>query len=56
MPSRRAFNLWAGAALLAASLWQPGLAADGKAETPKQKGMLVFAVDSLAAQTLDPIL
>jgi peptide/nickel transport system substrate-binding protein len=56
MPSRRTFNLWAGAALLAASLWQPALAADGKAETPKQKGMLVFAVDSLAAQTLDPIL
>ena len=55
MPSRRTFNSWAGAALLAASFWHPALAAD-KAEIPKQKGTLVFAVDSLAAQTLDPIL
>src|SRR3954471_14324323 len=56
MPSRRTFNFWAGAALLAAAMWQPVLAADTKAEIPKQKGTLVFAVDSLAAQTLDPIL
>jgi peptide/nickel transport system substrate-binding protein len=55
MPSRRTFNAWAGAALLAASVWHPVLAAD-KAEIPKQKGTLVFAVDSLSAQTLDPIL
>ncbi len=56
MPSRRSFNIWAGAALLAASVWLPAVAADKKAEIPKQKGTLVFAVDSLAAQTLDPIL
>src|SRR5438309_342904 len=55
MPSRRIFNAWAGAALLAFSLWHPAVAAD-KAEIAKQKGTLVFAVDSLAAQTMDPIL
>jgi peptide/nickel transport system substrate-binding protein len=55
MPSRRTFNLWAGAALLAVPLWHPAVAAD-KAEIPTQKGTLVFAVDSLAAQTMDPIL
>ena len=56
MPSRRSVNIWAGAALLAASVWLPAVAADKKTEMPKQKGTLVFAVDSLAAQTLDPIL
>src|SRR5919202_1047811 len=56
MPGRRTFNAWAGAALLAVLLWHPALAADGKAEIPKQKGTLVFAVDSLSAQTMDPIL
>jgi peptide/nickel transport system substrate-binding protein len=56
MPSRRTFNTWAGAALLASALWHPALAADTKAEIPKQKGTLIFAVDSLSAQTLDPIL
>jgi len=49
MATRRTFNLWASAALLAALVWHPAAA-------QKQKGTLVFAVDSLAAQTLDPIL
>jgi peptide/nickel transport system substrate-binding protein len=53
MLRRRTFNSWVGAALLAAFLWHPAVA---QAEVPKQKGTLVFAVDSLAAQTLDPIL
>src|SRR4051812_42948410 len=53
MLSRRTFNSWVGAALLVAFLWHPAVA---KAEIPKQKGTLVFAVDSLGAQTLDPIL
>jgi peptide/nickel transport system substrate-binding protein len=52
MPSRRSFTLAAGAALLAASFWSPAMAQN----KPVQKGTLVFAVDSLAAQTLDPIL
>ncbi|MGD9615259.1 MAG: ABC transporter substrate-binding protein [Alphaproteobacteria bacterium] len=56
MPSRRSFNIWAGAALLAASMWHPAVAQDRQAAKPTQKGTLVFAVDSLAAQTLDPIL
>ena len=56
MPSRRTFNSWAGAALLAAAVWHPALAADSQGEIPKQKGTLVFAVNSLSAQTLDPIL
>ncbi len=52
MPSRRTFNAWAGAALLAASIWHPALAADTKAEMPKQKGTLVFAVE--LARGADP--
>src|SRR4051812_32146847 len=56
MPSRRTLVSWAGAALLAASLWPPAAAQDKQAAKPTQKGTLVFAVDSLAAQTLDPIL
>jgi peptide/nickel transport system substrate-binding protein len=56
MPNRRTFNTWAGAALLAASIWHPAMAQDRQAAKPTQKGTLVFAVDSLAAQTLDPIL
>jgi peptide/nickel transport system substrate-binding protein len=55
MPTRRTFHAWAGATLLAAALWHPVMAAE-KADVPKQKGTLVFAVDSLSAQTLDPIL
>ena len=51
MTTRRSFNLWALAASLAALAWHPAAA-----QTQAQKGTLVFAVDSLAAQTLDPIL
>lgn len=54
MLTRRSFTAWAGAALLAAWAWHPAVAQ--QAAKPDQKGTLVFAVDSLAAQTLDPIL
>ena len=50
MATRRTFNTWVLAASVAAFVWHPAVAAE------KQKGTLVFAVDSLAAQTLDPIL
>src|SRR5690242_13763042 len=41
-------SICASALLIAASLWQ--------AQAADQKGTLVFAVESLSAQTMDPIL
>src|SRR3979409_2805222 len=49
MGQRRVYKIWAVAAALAVLLWQPAAA-------QTQKGTLVFAVETLSAQTLDPIL
>jgi peptide/nickel transport system substrate-binding protein len=49
MPHLKIARGWALAALIAVSPWNP-LAAQA------QKGILVFAVESLSAQTMDPIL
>src|SRR4030081_1516103 len=49
MGQRRVYKIWAVAAAFAVLLWQPAAA-------QTQKGTLVFAVESLSAQTLDPIL
>jgi peptide/nickel transport system substrate-binding protein len=49
MGDRRVLRGWAFAGLLAVAAWTPLAAQD-------QKGTLVFAVESLGAQTLDPIL
>ncbi len=55
MRDRQIVSVWALAVTIAVSLSQP-LAAQTQKATPAQKGTLVFAVESLSAQTLDPIL
>jgi peptide/nickel transport system substrate-binding protein len=49
MGQRQVLRIWTVAAALAVLAWQPAAA-------QTQKGTLVFAVESLSAQTLDPIL
>src|SRR6266404_398907 len=49
MGQRQVFGVWAVAAAISVLAWQPAAA-------QTQKGTLVFAVESLSAQTLDPIL